>query len=79
MKVPSHYVIATFQLYGSLMLESPDYFFRVREIGRLRQTTGLLGQMFGYGNFGRTRSSVRLVTAPGLSLPGPVVWTGVLA
>ena len=38
MKVPSHYVIATFQLYGSLMLESPDYFFRVREIGRLRQT-----------------------------------------
>ena len=37
-KVPSHYVIATFQLYGSLMLESPDYFFRVREIGRLRQT-----------------------------------------
>ena len=35
MKVPSHYVIATFQLYGSLMLcyiESPDYFFRVREI-----------------------------------------------
>ena len=42
MKVPSNYVIATFQLYGSLMLESPDYFFRVREIGRLRQTrTGL--------------------------------------
>ena len=38
MKVPSHYVIATFQLYGSLMLESPDYFFRVRERGRLRQT-----------------------------------------
>ena len=37
-KVPSYYVIATFQLYGSLMLESPDYFFRVREIGRLRQT-----------------------------------------
>ena len=22
------------------MLESPDYFFRVREIGRLRQTRG---------------------------------------
>ena len=41
MKVPSHYVIATFQLYGSLMLESPDYFFRVREIGRLRRL-GLL-------------------------------------
>ena len=39
MKVPSHYVIATFQLYGSLTLESPDYFFRVRGIGRLRQTT----------------------------------------
>ena len=38
MKVPSHYVIATFQLYGSLMLESPDSFFRVRETGRLRQT-----------------------------------------
>ena len=37
-KVPSHCVIATFQLYGSLMLESPDYFFRMREIGRLRQT-----------------------------------------
>ena len=37
-KVPSRYVIATFQLYGSLMLESPDYFFRVREIVRLRQT-----------------------------------------
>ena len=29
-------VIATFQLYGSLMLESPDYFFRVPEI---RQAT----------------------------------------
>ena len=39
MKVPSHCVIATFQLYGSLMLESPDYFLRVREIGRLRQTS----------------------------------------
>ena len=25
------------------MLESPDYFFRVREIGRLRQTTGIYG------------------------------------
>ena len=42
-KVPSHYVIATFQLDGSLMLESPDYFFRVREIGRLRQTMVLIG------------------------------------
>ena len=41
-KVPSHYVIATFQLDGSLMLESPDYFFRVREIGRLRQTMVLI-------------------------------------
>ena len=38
MKVPSHYVIATFQLYGPLMLTVPDYFFRMREIGRLRQT-----------------------------------------
>ena len=36
--MPSHYVIATFQLYGSSMLTVPDYFFRVREIGRLRQT-----------------------------------------
>ena len=36
MKVPSHYVIATFQLAGRL--ESPDYFFRVREIGGLGQT-----------------------------------------
>ena len=26
------------------MLESPDYFFRVREIGRLRQTSAGLGQ-----------------------------------
>ena len=38
-KVPSNCVIATFQLYGSLMLESPDYFFHVREITRLHQTT----------------------------------------
>ena len=26
------------------MLESPDYFFRVREIGRLRQTTRMYGR-----------------------------------
>ena len=43
MKVPSHCVIAIFQLYGSLMLESPDCFFRVREIGRLSQTIQYLG------------------------------------
>ena len=44
-KVPSHYVIAT---YGSLMLESPDYFFRVREIGGLRQTTAKTGRSTAY-------------------------------
>ena len=34
----TYYAMITFQPDGSLMLESPDYFFRVREIGRLRQT-----------------------------------------
>ena len=33
-------IVAERRADGSLMLESPDYFFRVREIGGLRQTTG---------------------------------------
>ena len=31
-------VTTAFQGYGSLMLTTPDYFFPVRDIGRLRQT-----------------------------------------
>ena len=32
------------------MLESPDYFFRVREIGRLRQTTASPAGLRAYTN-----------------------------